>query len=662
VKQQVPILVILGNPPYNAFAGTAPTKEEKDSVAPYKEGLIKKWRIKKFNLDDLYVRFFRMAERRIAEQTGRGVVCFISNYSWIEEPSFAVLRQHLLQSFDVFWIENLHGNRKISEYAPDGRTSETIFAIPGFSVGIQQGVATSLWVKKESKTAEPKIYFRDDVYAARAAERRKQLLDSLNAKEFDGQYQQACPSEKNRYSFRPLEVSADYLGWPRLTDICGDERYQGLSEDRRKALIDTDRESLSKRMQRYYDKKVSWDMLRIAGGPLIDSYVDFEAENIRSKVLSIESFDKSNIHRYSMRPFDVQYCYYTRARPVWRRHRPKFYHQVWKGNAFIVTRLKPSGSGEGIPVSYITGLCDYHYITPNAVIIPIRYAPPGVSSKVLNNQQQPLDIGVDPAPKANLSEAARSYLSSLGITNPDADAHTAGLIWMHALAVGYSPAYLSENADGIRKDWPRIPLPENKELLEASAELGEKIAALLDTEKPVSGVTAPPIRPEIQDIAVITREDGGQLQPKELAVTAGWGHAGQNGVVMPGKGKAVERDYTVEEKQSIVSGAEQLGIPPEKVLELLGEHTFDIYLNEVAYWKNVPARVWGYTIGGYHVIKKWLSYREADLLGRSLTSDEAREVMNMARRIAATILLQPALDENYQQCKGSSYSWARTDK
>ena len=92
---------------------------------------------------------------------------------------------------------------------------------------------------------------------------------------------------------------------------------------------------------------------------------------------------------------------------------------------------------------------------------------------------------------------------------------------MHALAIGYSPAYLSENADGIRKDWPRIPLPKTKPLLEASAELGEKIAALLDTEKPVAGVTAPPIRPEIQNIAVITREGGGQLQPKELAVT--WG-------------------------------------------------------------------------------------------------------------------------------------------
>ena len=62
------------------------------------------------------------------------------------------------------------------------------------------------------------------------------------------------------------------------------------------------------------------------------------------------------------------------------------------------------------------------------------------------------------------SASARSYLAKLGFGDPDADAESAGLFWMHALAIGYSPAYLSENADGIRQDWPRIPLPDSKEV------------------------------------------------------------------------------------------------------------------------------------------------------------------------------------------------------
>ena len=89
VKQEKPILVIIGNPPYNAYAGVSPD-EEQGLVEPYKAGLVKDWGIKKFNLDDLYVRFFRIAERRIAEKTGEGIVSFISNFSYLGDPSFVV--------------------------------------------------------------------------------------------------------------------------------------------------------------------------------------------------------------------------------------------------------------------------------------------------------------------------------------------------------------------------------------------------------------------------------------------------------------------------------------------------------------------------------------------------------------------------------------------
>ena len=82
VKQNRPNLVVLGNPPYNAFAGVSP-ESEGGLVEPYKEGLQDKWHVRKFNLDDLYVRFYRIAERRIAERTGQGIICFISNYSWL---------------------------------------------------------------------------------------------------------------------------------------------------------------------------------------------------------------------------------------------------------------------------------------------------------------------------------------------------------------------------------------------------------------------------------------------------------------------------------------------------------------------------------------------------------------------------------------------------
>ena len=85
-------------------------------------------------------------------------------------------------------------------------------------------------------------------------------------------------------------------------------------------------------------------------------------------------------------------------------------------------------------------------------------------------------------------------------------------------------------------------------------------------------------------------------------------------------------------------------------------------MNDIAYWKNVPTKVWDYHIGGYRVIKKWLSYREQRLLGRQITPEEAREVMNMARRIAAILLLEPALDTSYQAIIDRTYDWPAKGK
>jgi hypothetical protein len=259
-----------------------------------------------------------------------------------------------------------------------------------------------------------------------------------------------------------------------------------------------------------------------------------------------------------------------------------------------------------------------------------------------------------PIIRANLAPAARAYLQGVGITDPDADAATAGLIWHHALAIGYAPAYLAENADGIRQDWPRIPLPATAPILRESAALGRQVATLLDTE-------AGPIQPAIAAIAPITSAKVGRAplyeEAGDLKVTAGWGHPGRDGVTMPGRGRWVERDYTADERQALADGAAALGLTAEQAFACLGESTFDIYLNERAYWRNVPARVWNYTIGGYQVMKKWLSYREADLLGRALTRDEVREVTAMARRLAALRLLEPALDANYRAVTADVYPW-----
>ena len=660
VKRETRILVILGNPPYNAFAGVSP-KEEQGLVEPYKRGLISEWGIKKFNLDDLYVRFFRLAERHITEATRQGVVCYISNFSYLSDPSFVVMRQRFLAGFDSLWFDSLNGDsRETGKQTPEGKPDPSAFSTEQNREGIRVGATIGLMVRQAERSDQPLVRFRQFW----GVTKREDLLASVTNPDLDAHYETAMPTKSNRYSFRPSDVAAHYEQWPKLTDL-GVTASNGLMEKRGGALIDIDRDALEHRMQMYYDPLVSWETLEALDSRLTTDAARFDAKQARAKVLAAERYEPARLQRYALRPLETRWGYFSAVRPLWNEPRPALQRQRWQGNSFLLSRVTASRGSEGSPFYFSQVLSDDHLLSPDAVCFPLRLRSTSAKKSMQNNAQASLfaiDGVQDEVPTANLSPTARAYLTTLGIGDADADADTAGLIWMHALAIGYTPAYLSENADGIRQDWPRVPLPINKDILAASAALGRQVATLLDTECSVPGVTTGKPRPELGTIASITRVGGGQLSRDagDLDLITGWGHGGQRGVVMPGRGKAVAREYTSEEHESCVQGAAALGLPTSEALARLGATTYDIYLNDRAYWRNVPARVWEYTIGGYQVIKKWLSYREYDLLGRALTTEEIREVMQMARRITAIVLLEPTLDANYHVITQSAYPWPVT--
>ena len=211
-------------------------------------------------------------------------------------------------------------------------------------------------------------------------------------------------------------------------------------------------------------------------------------------------------------------------------------------------------------------------------------------------------------------------------------------LFYHVLAVLHDHTYNEINADALRAEGPRIPLPgwpdgdakDAAEELAQSAARGRELAALLDPDSPVPGVTQAPLLLDIAAIAVPATTSGRNMARNDFAVTAGWGHYGQGNVVMPGQGRATERAFTPEERTTMGDA-----------LRALGETTFDIHLNPSAFWRNVPASVWHYKLGGYQVLKKWLSYRERSVLGRSLNSDEVQHFTDTARRIMAIVVGQP---------------------
>jgi hypothetical protein len=679
VKRDKPILVVLGNPPYNAFAGVSPTEED-GLVEPYKEGLIKDWGIKKFNLDDLYIRFFRLAERRIAEKSHRGVVCFISNFSYLSEPSYVVMRKRLLNGFDALWFDCLNGDsRETGKLTPEGKPDPSVFSTDSNREGIRVGTAIALMVRRDKANQPPEspgpvvksgtCFVKGHDFSraetapkstrALAPERcssdhaptvlyrefwgtrkREELVESLQDAALEGRYTNASPTHANRFSFQPQEVSAAYSEWPKITELCVEQPSNGLMEKRGGALIDCDREKLEERMRLYHDKSLDWDAYRLASSTLTGDWARFDARKARARALDA-GFHSEQIVRYAVRPFDTRWCYYSDARPIWNEPRPALWAQCFEGNSFLLTRMRCTASPEGFPISFSRCLSDDHYIIPDAVAVPFLLRHPATS--MFASEQT----------DGNLSSLSSGYLQSVGLGNSP---ESAALLWLHILAIGYSPAYLEENADGIRQNWPRIPLPLSLEQFQASAALGERVAELLDTEKPVAGVTAGALRSELRSVAGLKRMDGKPLNVEEdLQLTAGWGHAGKEGVTMPGRGKLVSRERTAKELSELTKGLTALGIPQEEGLARLGGTVVDVYLNDLCAWTNVPEKVWELYIGGYQVMKKWLSYREFSFLNRPLTLAEAEEVQAMARRLTALCLLQPELDANY--CKGKSVTW-----
>ena len=614
VKQDTPVLVILGNPPYNGFAGMA-VEEERELSGAYRTTKQVR-RPEGQGLNDLYVRFFRMAERRIAEKTGRGIVCFISNYSWLDGLSFTGMRERYLESFDAIRIDNLHGDRIISEYAPDGRTSETVFRVQGQSPGIRIGTAITLLSRSGDISGEivnRRIRYRD-FHQARAEERRSALLNSLESAEIDSGYTEIQPQLEIGLPFKSMAVGEGWQDYPVLPDLFPTS-FPGVKTSRDAFLIDVDLDRLKERVGDYFNPELNHEDIARRYPAVMNSSARFNSRAVRDSLLKRDKPDeKSGFVRHAYRPFDNRWLYWEAETKLLDEKRADYKPHVIAGNIWLVAQQKPRREWSAPQVIFNIGCLDL--MDRGATCFPAWLRDEG------------LGLGTDGAQRRpNLSAIAQRYLDRLGLGVDD--------LFHHVLAVLHNPAYREANAGALRMDWPRIPLPGWPDSdspgaaaeLSASAARGRELARLLDPETPVPGVTVGELRPELAAIAVPTTADGRNMTGDDFAVTAGWGHFGTAAAVMPGQGRAVDRLCNADELAALCNAA-----------ATLGDSTFDVYLNSNAYWQNIPNAVWNYKLGGYQVLKKWLSYRESRVLDRPLLPEEVQHFTDTARRIGAVLL------------------------
>ena len=616
VKQDAPILVILGNPPYNAYAGVT-MDEERELFEAYRTTRNVKLHESK-GLIDLYVRFFRMAERRIAEKTGQGVVCFISNYSWLDGLSFAGMRERYLEAFDAIRIDNLNGDKfRTGKTTPDGSPDPSIFSTPEDPVGIQVGTAITTLVRKSNHAPAESVNFRN-----LWGQSKREELTATAQSETDTLYDDVLPVLPLGLPFAPLAVSENWYEWPAVPELFPTS-FSGAKTNRDAFLVDTDLDRLRARIEDYFDTDLSHDDIAQRYPVVMKTAKHFDARLIRNTLLRRDGPSEDGFIRFAYRPFDDRWLYWEADTKLLNDKRADYKPHVFEGNRWLVSQKKPRR--EWSPPQVISNMGCHDLMDRGASCVSAWLRDDSLESTRDGTPRRP-----------NLSPDAQRYLGNLDANVED--------LFHHVLAVLHDPAYREANAGALRMEWPRIPLPGwpdgdqdgAADELATSAARGRELAALLDSDTPVPGVTEPvpgaspgsALRPEIAAIAVPSTTNDGNMTADDFSLTAGWGHFGSGQAVMPGQGRAIERDYTADERATL-----------GPAIPTLGDTTFDIYLNDRAYWRNIPSAVWSYKLGGYQVLKKWLSYREHKVLARPLHPEEVQHLTNTTRRIAAILLL-----------------------
>ncbi len=552
VKQDTPVLVILGNPPYNGFAGMAVDEERELSEAYRTTKQVR--RPEGQGLNDLYVRFFRMAERRIAEKTGQGVVCFISNYSWLDGLSFTGMRERYLDAFDIVRIDCLNGDKyKTGKTTPDGAPDPSIFSTPDDPVGIQVGTAIATLVRSTCHVAAQQVDFRH-LWGQSKHDKPVETAES----EPDSLYGGVSPLLSLGLPFAELSVSDGWQEWLALHDLFPTS-FLGATSGRDTFLDDIDLDRLRTRVGEYFDADLTHEEIARRYPAVMKTSAHFDARKVRDALISAGPSDEKGYIRYAYRPFDIRWLYWEADHGLLDRLRPEYLPHVFGRNLWIEARHRESREtfSRGTLVRDLAGYVG----NGRSHFFPAWLRDDGLGVNEIATHHRP-----------NLSLSAQRYLDRLGLDVED--------LFHHVVATLHDPSYRVANAGALRIDWPRIPLPDwpdgNPEgaadALAASVARSRELVALLDSGTAVAGVTTGGLRPELASIAMPATPDGGNMAGEDFAVSASWGHFGTGNAVMPGQGRAVEHGYT---------GAERAAL--RDAVPTLGDTTFDVYLNERAY-------------------------------------------------------------------------------
>lgn len=608
VKTELPVLVVMGNPPYSGHSsnkgewisdllrGKLPDGGRTGSYYEV-DGQPLGERNPKWLQDD-YVKFIRFAQWRI-EQSGQGILAYISNNGYLDNPTFRGMRQSLMATFDEIYILDLHGNAKKRETAPDGGKDENVF-------DIQQGVCIGIFVKRPGRADRHKVYHAD-LWGTRANKYRL-LLDTNLA---DTEWAELAP-QPSFYLFIPQnrDLFAEYERSWKVTDVFPVNSV-GIVTARDSLTIQWTKDDVWRTVNKFAALPV--EEARAAyklGRDAQDWKVDLAQADLRSS-----GPDQTNITPIMYRPFDVHFTYYTgKARGFICRPRSEVMGQMLAGDniGFHLCRQVVSGSWKHVLVTReITDDCYVSNKTrERGYTLPLYQIP---TEKERAEQSSLLNVFAwppDPENHNRTPNLSPTFIADLEAKlnlrfNPiqrEADDGEFGPedVFHYIYAVLHSPTYRERYAEFLKIDFPRVPLTSDPAMFRALAALGGELTALhlLESQDVLIPITSYPV-------------------PGDNRVEKGY------------------PKYTIETGRDVP--AERLHPPEDVPAERLYGR---VHINQTQYFDGVPQDVWEFRVGGYQVLDKWLKDRR----GRQLTYDDLTHYQRVVVALQRTMEVMAEID------------------
>jgi len=480
VKKDEPIMVVLGNPPYSGISANASVRTVTDprTGKPKQEltwvgELIEDYKMidgqplgeRKHWLQDDYVKFIRFGQWRI-EETGNGILAFITNHGYIDNPTFRGMRRSLMNTFTDIYVLNLHGNVKKREICPDGSKDENVF-------DIQQGVAIGVFTKEAGKEPSGKIHYAD-IWGLREGKYHTLFETDID----DTKWTELTPTPPF-YFFNPYEAKLEpeyEKGW-KVTDMFP-INSTGIVTARDDIVIDFDSQTLVERVTEFADSLISDDGLRnkYFGHKKEGKYSPgdtrgWKLPEARQKLQSekdLSAFIKPCLYR----PFDIRHVFYSSYMVDWSR--PEVMRHMLAGeNVAILTTRQTRDQWDAFVTRSIVGHKSlsayditslfplYLYPTKGEMQLGSGYRHPNLNPEFIKAFSEKMEL-----------KFVEDGQGDLGRTFGPED------IFNYAYAVFHSPTYRTRYAEFLTIDFPRLPLTSNKELFKALATKGAELVSL----------------------------------------------------------------------------------------------------------------------------------------------------------------------------------------